>query len=139
MVEEALYEANVASLKKADRRNRLFKSFLIFALEVIFILYLYFLLPLMLMIVVFFLLSFTFMPAPFFPTPSSYKIREGGVILYDRRVFSLRRAHRIKVNEKRKFVSILHRWRGEVLRLYSPEPGKVLKALEKSIYGFHSM
>ncbi|MBO3755242.1 MAG: DUF2208 family protein [Candidatus Brockarchaeota archaeon] len=129
---EVLYEADVRNLKLADRGKRNLRSALIFVGEMAIIFPLVFLLGII-GIIIFFLAIFTFLPIPFVMTPSRYKIGSKGAVLDERRFFSFRKGLKLTVNEERKFVSLRHRWKGEVLRLYTPEPRKVYEIIENLI------
>jgi uncharacterized membrane protein len=84
-------------------------------------------------IIIFFLAVFMFLPIPFVMTPDRYKIAGKGAVLDERRFFSFKKGLKLSINEERKFVSIRHRWKGEVLRLYTPEPRKVYEIVENLI------
>jgi len=132
MTAEVLYEVDATELKTGDRKKRMMRSFLVVVFQVAFILVLVWFLGL-LALVVFFVAMYTFLPAAIVPTPSRYKLTSQGVVLNERVMFTLKRGHRLRSNEGRKFVSVLHRWRGEILRLYTPEPNRVITILDQLI------
>lgn len=132
MTAEVLYEVDATELKTEDRRKRVVRSILVIVFQVAFILVLVWFLG-MLALVVFLVAMYTFLPAAIVPTPSRYKLTSQGVVLDERVMFPLKRGHRFRPNEGRKFVSVLHRWRGEVLRLYTPEPKRVITILDQLI------
>jgi uncharacterized membrane protein len=127
-----LYEADVKDLKLADRGRRNLRSALVFIGEMAVIFPLVFLLGII-GIIIFFLAVFMFLPIPFVMTPDRYKIAGKGAVLDERRFFSFKKGLKLSINEERKFVSIRHRWKGEVLRLYTPEPRKVYEIVENLI------
>lgn len=126
---EILYDVDVTDLKMIDRRKRILSSTFIFIYQMAFILILALIIDIWAIFA--FLLILYFLPAPFIPAPAKYKITSQGVKFDERRIFSFKKAYRLRADEKRKFVSILHRWRGEILRLYTPEPKKVMEILAK--------
>ncbi|MFQ5711617.1 MAG: DUF2208 family protein [Candidatus Geothermarchaeales archaeon] len=133
MRNDVLFEADVEDLKQMDRVKRVRRSIALFAAQFLFIILLVSSLGIY-GVFVFLILVFTFLPMPMVPTPSSYKIKKDGVIVLDRgKPFTLNRRHRLHADEKRKFVSIKSRWRGEVLRLHASKPKKVMKMLESLI------
>ena len=126
-----LYEVDATDLKMADRKKRITGSAGIFAAELLLIIFIAYLLdiwaiPLIILLV-------TFLPSPFVPIPSKYKITNQGVSLNGKNVFQMRPDHKLVANEIRKFVSVRHRRRGEVLKLYTPDSEKVMKILDKLI------
>ena len=129
---EVLYEVDATELKAEDRRRRVVRSILVVAFQIAFILVLVLFLEL-LALVVFLVAMYTFLPNAIVPTPSRYKLTSQGVVLDERVMFPLKRGHRLRPNEGRKFVSVLHRWKGEVLRLYTPEPKRVITILDQLI------
>ncbi|NIN51675.1 MAG: DUF2208 domain-containing protein [Nitrososphaeria archaeon] len=133
MRNEILFEANVEDLKKIDKIKRVQRSVALFAIQFLFIALLASFFGII-AVILFLIAMFTFLPVPMVPTPSSYKIKKDGVIILDRgRPFTINKRHRLHVDENRKFVSIKQRWRGEVLKLYTPKPKTVMKILEKLI------
>jgi len=132
MTAEVLYEVDATELKAEDRRRRVVRSILVVTFQVAFILVLVLFLG-MLALVVFLVAMYTVLPNAIVPTPSRYKLTSQGVVLDERVMFSLKRGQRLRPNEGRKFVSVLHRWRGEVLRLYTPDPNRVITILDQLI------
>jgi uncharacterized membrane protein len=129
---KVLYEANVTDLKMADRKRRILRSAVLFILQLALIFVLVSILGVW-AILIFLLAMYMILPTPIIPVPSKYKITSQGVMLNERRVFSLKRGYRLRSNEERKFVSVLHRRRGEIFRLYTPEPKRVIKILDELI------
>jgi uncharacterized membrane protein len=93
------------------------------------------------MIIVYVIFATLFLPSPFFLVPSTYKITGKGVIHHEDlpfrksskpRLFAFKRDHKLGINEEEMYVSIRHRYRGEALRLYTREPEKVHKLLQKT-------
>ena len=129
----AIYEVDAASLKAADRTKRVLRAVAVIALQLAFLFLLTWLIGLY-ALVVYLIAALTFLPNPVVPTPSKYKITSDGVLFDNgRKIFVLREGYRLKLNEERRFVSVLQRWRGEIFRLYTPEPRKVLKILDQLI------
>jgi len=129
---EVMYEVDATEFKAEDRRKRVIRSILVFAFQIVFILVLVMFLGI-LALVVFFVAMYTFLPTAIVSTPSRYKLTNQGVVLNERVMFPLKMGHRFRPNEGRKFVSVLYRWRGEVLRLYTPDPKRVITILDKLI------
>jgi len=132
MAVKVLYEVDATALKRADRRKRILRSAAMFIFQLAFIFILASIFGIFGMLI-FILAVYVFLPAPFIPTPSKYKITKQGVILDERRMFSFKKESKLRANEERKFVSILHRRKGETLRLYTHEPKKLIKILDKLI------
>ncbi|KPV64864.1 MAG: hypothetical protein AOA65_0710 [Candidatus Bathyarchaeota archaeon BA1] len=132
MAVKVIYEADATDLKMADRRKRILRSSAMFIFQLALIFILVSILGVWAMFI-FLLAMFMFLPAPIIPTPSKYKITSQGVMLDERRIFSLKKEYKLRANEERKFVSILHRRRGEILRLYTSEPKRVVNILDKII------
>jgi len=129
---KVLYEVNVTDLKMADRKKRILRSAVLFIFQLALIFVLVSILGIW-AILIFLLAIYMILPTPLIPVPSKYKITSQGVMLNERRVFSLKRGYRLRSNEKRKFVSVLHGRRGEMLRLYTPEPKRVIRILDELI------
>ena len=139
MTDKSLYEAEVADLKKKHRRKRLLISSTHITLEMAFLLVLFYIFGLQ-MIIVYIVVATFFLPSPFFLVPSTYKIMGNGVIHFEDlpfrksskpRLFAFKSDHKLRIKEEEMHVSILHRHRGEALRLYTREPEKVYKILQK--------
>lgn len=132
MAVKVLYEVDATDLKRADRGKRILRSAVMFILQLAFIFILVSIFG-WLAILIFLLAAFVFLPVPIIPAPSRYRITKQGVMLDERRGFSFKKGHKLRANEGRKFVSILHRLKGETFRLYTPEPKKLIKILDKLI------
>ena len=128
MSADIVYEVDVADLKRADRARRIVRAVVLSSLYFIFIFALVLVIG-MLALPVFLFALFAFLPAPLVPTPSRYKITSRDILFDKYKKFPLRRGYTPRLNEERKFVSIHHRWRGELIRLYTPEPKKVASTL----------
>jgi len=131
-LEETLYEIEASDLKTADRRMRILRSVGIFILEMLLLLGLFMVFGL-LAIAIFLLAVFLFLPSPAVIVPARYRITNAGVIHDRAKMIPFKRNYKVRMNEKRKFVSMLHRRRGEFLRLYTPEPSRVLQIVSESI------
>jgi len=131
-LEETLYEIEASDLKTADRRMRILRSVGIFILEMLLLLGLFMVFGL-LAIAIFLLAVFLFLPSPAVIVPAKYRITSAGVIHDGAKMIPFKRNYKVRMNEKRKFVSMLHRRRGEFLRLYTPEPSRVLQIVSESI------
>jgi uncharacterized membrane protein len=133
MTDKILYEGEVGALKKADQRNLVIRFLVTFAYEMA-ILFVMILVLGAYAILLFIIALLLVLPMPLIPTPTKYKITKRGVILEKGKFFPLKKGCVIRVNEKRMFVSIIYRWRrGEVLRLYTPNPKAVGNILQKII------
>ncbi len=131
-MEETLYEIEASDLKTADRRMRILRSVGIFILEMLLLLGLFMVFGL-LAIAIFLLAVLLFLPSPAVIVPAKYRITSAGVIHDRAKMIPFKRNYKVRMNEKRKFVSMLHRRRGEFLRLYTPEPSRVLQIVSESI------
>jgi len=131
-LEETLYEIDASGLKRDDQRMRIFRSVGIFILEMTLLLGLFMVLGL-LAIAIFLLAVFLFLPSPVVIVPARYRITGAGIIHDESKVIPFKRNYKVRMNEKRKFVSMLHSRRGEFLRLYTPEPSRVLQIVSESI------
>jgi len=131
-LEETLYEIDASGLKRADRSMRIFRSVGIFILEMAFLLGLFMVFGL-LAIAIFLLAVILFLPSPAVIVLGKYRITGAGVIHDEAKMIPFKRNYKVRMNEKRKFVSMLHRRRGEFLRLYTPEPSTVLQIVSESI------
>ena len=127
-----MYEVEASGLKSADRRMRIFRSVGIFVLEMTLLFGLFMVFGL-LAIAVFLLAVILFLPSPAVIVPARYRITSVGVIHGESKMITFKRTYKVRMNEKRKFVSMLHSRRGEFLRLYTPEPSRVLQIVSESI------
>jgi len=131
-LEETLYEIEASGLKRADRNMRIFRAIGIFILEMALLLGLSMLFGL-LAIAIFLLAAILFFPSPVLIVPAKYRITSAGVIHGEAKMIPFKRNYKVGMNEKRKFVSMSHSRRGEFLRLYTPEPSRVLQIVSGSI------
>lgn len=132
MKPKVLYHADVTDLKIADRKKRiLFASILIIAhLTLVFVVALFIGLW---AILVYILLMYLFLPSPVVLAPSRYNINSQGLKIDESKTFPLKKNYTFRPNGNRKFVSIRNRRKGELLRLYTPEPEKVAEILENLV------
>lgn len=137
---EVLYQSDSTDLKLADRNMRIFRAILIFLLDIAILYGIFFVqvalfqIPsLLVSIVAFLFLSILILPAPLLIIPTRYRIMANGVDSDGKRLIALKPRYRTKTNEKRMYVSVLHPRRGEFMRLYSKEPGKLQRAIQKAI------
>ncbi|MBS7623365.1 DUF2208 family protein [Candidatus Bathyarchaeota archaeon] len=137
---EILYQTDCSELKSTDRNMRILRAAGIFLLDIMIlygILFVQFLVfgvgGFLIPIVVFLALSVTVIPAPILTIPTRYRVLLSGVDSDGKRLVPLKSNYRIRVNQKRKFVSVMHPTRGEFMRLYSGEPRKLELAVQKVI------
>ena len=131
---EVLYEAEIEALKSADKGRRILRTVLIFVLEILFLLGLALIFGNILIPAIIFIISvLIFIPSPILIAPSKYRVMKNGVDCDGRRLIPIKKGYKSNMNEKRKFVSILHSRRGEIMRLYTNEPKKLLSILQRSV------
>jgi uncharacterized membrane protein len=75
--------------------------------------------------------SLTFLPSQFFNIPKSYSITEKGIVNERKRIILPKKNNKVQMNKGRSYVSILHRYRGEYLRLYTDNVEKVSDLVKK--------
>ncbi len=131
-MEETLGDFDAGELKRADRMRSLTYTVGLMALEFIGMFLMFFLLGYIGLIIMF-VLAFFFFPTPYPTIPTKYNVSNGALTYNDRTVSNISPKFKIKSNTKRMFVSIKHPRRGEVLRLYTKEPEKLMQTLEKMI------
>jgi len=131
-MEETLNDFDARELKRADRTRSLIYTGGLLALEFIGMFFLFFLLGYIGLIVMF-VLAFFFFPTPYPTIPTKYNVSNGTLTYNGKTVNNISSKFKIKGNTKRMFVSIRHPRRGEVLRLYTKEPEKLMQTLEKMI------
>jgi len=125
---EVFYEVDATELKDADKKNRYLRTIGLLALYFVLMLIMYpFILELSL--IVLFILLF-FLPPPFVPSVASYKITNYGIIDIKDRLLPIKPEFRYVANVKRNFVSVF-KGRRELFMLYTPEPMRVMKILER--------
>ncbi len=131
---EILYEAEVSDLKSADKGRRILRSISIFILEILFLLGMSIIFGnIIIPAIIFIVAVILIIPTPILMTPSSYRVMKHGIDCDGRRLIPIKKDYKATMNEKRKFVSILHKRRGEIIRLYAREPSKLLGILRSSI------
>ncbi|MEM3005003.1 MAG: DUF2208 family protein [Candidatus Bathyarchaeia archaeon] len=135
---EILYQTDCTELKLTDRNMRILRAAGIFMLDILIlygILFVQFLAfgsgGILIPIVVFLVLSVIVLPAPILTIPTRYRILLSGVDSDGKRLVPLKSNYRIRVNQKRKFVSVMHPTRGEFMRLYTREPRKLELAVQR--------
>lgn len=130
---EILYEAEVEQLKSADKGRRIFRTILIFVLEILFLLGLALIFGNILVpAIIFMICVLIFIPSPMLIAPSKYRVMKHGVDCNGRRTVPFKKGYKANMNLQRKFVSILHNRRGELIRLYTNEPKKLLSIIRNS-------
>ena len=130
---EILYEAEVIGLKSADKGKRILRTILIFVLEILFLLGLALIFGNILIPAIIFLVCvLVFIPSPMLIVPSKYRVMKNGVDCDGKRTIPFKKGYKANMNLKRKFVSILHSRRGELVRLYTNEPKKLLNIIRSS-------
>lgn len=146
MDNEILYGADVTALKDRDRNNRFLRWFLTILFELIFLGILTSFFDLLFPLIGYFLILVIFFPAPFFLTPSEYKIIEKGVTFKNNKFFRFKKDHTLKFNEKRMFISIFRSpkivrrlIKTEILRLYTSEPKKIHELLHQLLGRFSEL
>lgn len=122
-----LYEFDASALKSSDRAKRLLRSLGLWCLELAIILLIMYTFGLIGLIIAF--LVIIFLPTPFAIVPDRYRITGRSIVCDDRREVLIQNWFRIKANEGRHYVSIHHPRRGEILRLYTSEPTKLLEII----------
>ncbi len=126
---EVFYEVDATELKDRDKKRRYMRTIGLLALYFLIMLILY---PYIfeLSLIVLFILLF-FLPAPFVPSLAAYKITNYGIIdsIKDRKI-PLKPEFRFIANVERKFVSVF-KGRRELFMLYTPEPMRVMRILER--------
>ena len=125
---EVFYETNAADLKDADRSKRWMRTIGFIGLYFIFTVVLYNIIFELSLIVLFLIMMFS--PSPFIPTIAEYKITNKGILLSDGRKISINPEYKFIANEERNFVDI-KKGRRDVLLVYTSEPMRVMKILEK--------
>jgi len=133
-----LYQTDCTELKSADRNMRIVRAALIFLVDIA-ILYGMFFIQVaifrvegfLISMIIFLALSIVVLPAPILIMPARYRILPTGVDSDGKRLIPLKRSYRTRVNDKRRYVSVLHPTRGEFMRLYSSEPRKLELAIQK--------
>lgn len=137
---KVFYRARVVELKRADGRKRRARSVIISVLEALPLLALFLLWGSRSFswtsgafagIVLYFLAAWLFLPNPFLQVPDEYTITLKGIMIGGIKRLILKKGTYLRVNEERRFVSICHRYKGEAVRLYTPEPKKVVTALQQ--------
>ena len=126
---EVLYEFDASALKSYDKFRRILRSLSLWVLELIIILvvmYMFGLIGLVIAFIIIFLL-----PTPFAMVPSKYKIIGRSIICDGRREIPIQSWFRIRANEDRNYISIHHPRRGEILRLYTSEPTRLLEVIKE--------
>ncbi len=118
------YEADVVPLKLADRRRNTTTVVAYISLQIILVLLLS--VTLGLLGVIGFASAIFLLPSALVPMPSHYRITRSAV-LWDRRRLNLGKISKVHPNEKRNFVSLISKWGGESVRLYTSEPQKINK------------
>ena len=132
---EILYEAEVSNLKLADRGRRLLRMMTIFVLEILFLLGMSLIFGNIIIPAIIFLVAVVLLiPTPILMAPGSYRLMKHGIDCDGRRLIPLKKSYRATMNGRRKFVSILHKRRGEIIRLYTSDPKKLLGILRSSIF-----
>ncbi len=130
---EILYEEEVSDLKSADKGRRIFRTIAIFVLEIFFILGMALALGILVSAIIFLIAVVLVIPAPILVTPSHYRVMKHGIDCDGRKMMPIKKDYRASLNERRKFVSILHKRRGEIIRLYSKDPSKLLGVFRSHI------
>jgi len=126
---EVLYEFDASALKSSDRFRRVLRSLSLWILELIIILAIMYMFGLIGLIIAFLIIFL--LPTPFAMVPSRYKIIGKSIICDDRREIPIQNWFRVRTNESRSYVSIHHPRRGEILRLYTSEPTRLLEVIKE--------
>jgi uncharacterized membrane protein len=128
---ETLYNAEVTQLKSADKSRRLLRTVLIFIFELGFLFFISYFLGIVFAIIFFLISVILFIPSPMLITPSNYRVMKKGVQIDGGKLIPFKRGYKASMNEDRSYVSILHPRRGELIRLYTNEPSKLLGILRR--------
>jgi hypothetical protein len=127
-----LYDAEVTQLKSADKSRRLLRSILIFIFELGFLFFVSYVTGSIIIAIILFMVSVVlFIPSPMLITPSNYRVKQKGVEIDGGKLIPFKRGYKVGMNEERRFVSILHPRRGELIRLYTNEPSKLVSILRR--------
>lgn len=137
--DDVLYRTDCTELKSTDRNMRILRAALIFLMDIA-ILYGIFFVQVavfrvggfLITMIVFLALSIIVLPAPLLIIPTHYRILPTGVDSDGKRLIPLKSNYKTRVNDKRRYVSVLHPTRGEFVRLYSSEPRKLELAIQKA-------
>jgi uncharacterized membrane protein len=125
---EILYEFDASALKSSDRARRVLHSLGLWVLELIVILAIMYIFGIIGLIIAFLIIFL--LPTPFAIVPNRYRIIGRSIICDDRREIPIQGWFKVKINEGRNYVSIHHPRRGEILRLYTSEPSKLLEIIK---------
>jgi len=128
---EVLYNAEVTQLKSIDKSRRLLRTILIFIFELGFLFFISYFLGIFIAIIFFLISVILFIPSPMLITPSNYRVMKKGVQIDGGKLIPFKRGYKASMNEDRSYVSILHPRRGELIRLYTNEPSKLLGILRR--------
>lgn len=125
---QVFYEVDASNLKDADKTKRYLRTIGLIALYFGIVMVLYFLILELSLIVLFIMLMF--LPPAFVPSVAVYKITDNGIIDFKGRTIPVYPEYRFVANEERKFVSVF-KGRRELFMLYTPEPMRVMRILER--------
>jgi uncharacterized membrane protein len=128
---EVLYNAEVTQLKSADKGRRILRTVLIFIFELGFLFFISYFLGFVFAIIFFIISVVIFIPSPMLITPSNYRVMKNGVQIESGKLIPFKKGYKASMNEDRSYVSILHPRRGELIRLYTNEPSKLLGTLRR--------
>ena len=129
---EILYDAEVSQLKSADKGRRILRTVLIFMFELGFLFFVSYIIGSIIIAIILFVISvLIFIPSPMLITPNNYRVRQKGVEIDWGKLIPFKRGYKAGMNEDRRYVSILHPRRGELIRLYTNEPSKLLSILRR--------
>jgi len=125
---QIFYEVDATNLKDADKTKRYLRTIGFIALYFGIVMVLYFFILELSLIVLFVLMMI--LPPVFIPSVAAYKITDDGIIDFKGRTIPIYPEYRFVANEERKFVSVF-KGRRELFMLYTPEPMRVMRILER--------
>lgn len=126
-----LYNAEVTQLKSVDKSRRFLRTVLIFIFELGFLFFISYFLGFVFAIIFFIISIIIFIPSPMLITPDNYRVIRNGVQIDGGKLIPFKKGYKASMNEDRNYVSIMHPRRGELIRLYTNEPSKLLGILRK--------
>jgi len=131
--DERLYEVDATSLKRADRKKRMVRFVIVLAIQFVFLSVAAVLAGVYVGLVIFFLSAYVVFPTSSTVVPDKYRLTASEIVYDNQRTMKLRIDDKLLVNEGRKFASVVRKWRGEVLRLYTPNPVEVAAIVQEIV------
>lgn len=129
---DIVYEVDATNVKIRHQIKRVFEIIFILGYQILLLILLFSFLE-WYAIPTYILGVLLFFPSPYIRIPDMYKITKKGLIYSGKRIFRLKKKHKLRMNKKDEFVSIASSLGQEFLRLYTPEPDRVYKILNNLI------